>query len=84
MELCKQSVAAVFDIDNTPQRKLRYTFIEFMQQPHCEELKNQLLYQKYYSRSMIDRGGENFCLPDLIPLPNVVNTTPPFIKSKTK
>jgi hypothetical protein len=83
MELCKQHVSAVFDVDNTPSRTLHFSFSEFMQQPHCEELKDQLLYQRYYSRPIIDQGVNDFYLPDLQPLPSVVsNINTPTTKKK--
>lgn len=75
IELSKQQISAVFDIDNTPRRTLQYTFAEFMQQPMNQILKDQLLYQKYYSRKVIDQGISEFHLPDLQPLPSIISSS---------
>jgi hypothetical protein len=53
-------------------RKHSLTFNEFMSQPRCQPLRNQLLYQKYYSRSVIDRSAEEFALPDLKQFPTLI------------
>lgn len=75
IELCKQQIHSVFDIDNTPQRTLQYSFSEFMLQPINQPLKDQLLYQKYYSRKEIDQGIFELRLPDLQPLPSIISTS---------
>jgi hypothetical protein len=75
--MTKQQITAVFDVDNTPERTLRFSFAEFLQQPLNEPLKDQLLYQKYYSRAAIDRGATEFYVPDLQPLPSILVTPSP-------
>lgn len=52
--------------------KCGLTFNEFMAQPRCQALREQLLYQKYYSRGVIDRAAIEFVLPDLKQLPTLV------------
>lgn len=52
----------------------RQEFEEFYRQPDCQKLRNSLLYEKYYSRTLIDSedAKESFALPDLKQLPNLV------------
>jgi len=49
-------------------------FAEFIQRPHCQALKNALLYDKYYSRAIVDSeiAAREMHLPDLKPFPSVV------------
>jgi hypothetical protein len=49
-------------------------FEEFYRQPDCQKLRNSLLYEKYYSRAVIDSedAKESFALPDLKQLPSLV------------
>jgi hypothetical protein len=49
-------------------------FEEFYRQPECQKLRNSLLSEKYYSRSVIDSDDakEAFALPDLKQLPSIV------------
>eukprot|EP00602_Paraphysomonas_sp_CaronLab_P008829 CAMPEP_0185018178 /NCGR_PEP_ID=MMETSP1103-20130426/987_1 /TAXON_ID=36769 /ORGANISM="Paraphysomonas bandaiensis, Strain Caron Lab Isolate" /LENGTH=539 /DNA_ID=CAMNT_0027547899 /DNA_START=74 /DNA_END=1693 /DNA_ORIENTATION=- len=48
-------------------------FSEFMLQPRCQALRNELLYLKYYTKPCIDRSANEFVLPDIKQLPNVVS-----------
>lgn len=49
-------------------------FDDFYRRPVVQPLRNQLLYEKYYSRRLIDAeaSATEFALPDLKPLPSVV------------
>eukprot|EP01034_Spumella_vulgaris_P021915 gene21915-27992_t len=49
-------------------------FAVFYQLPHSQPLKNQLLYEKYYSRSALDakEAETSFVMPNLKQLPQVV------------
>jgi len=49
-------------------------FEDFYRQPDCQRLRNPLLYEKYYSRSIIDsrEAMESVELPNLKQLPSVV------------
>lgn len=49
-------------------------FATFLLRPHCQALRNSLLYEKYYSRSAIDSADAavSFVLPDLKQLPSAV------------
>jgi len=49
-------------------------FSTFLLQPHCQPLRNSLLYNKYYSRRLIDSEASSteFIMPDLKSLPSIV------------
>lgn len=49
-------------------------FETFYRQPECQKLRNYLLYEKFYSRSVIDSedAKTSFVIPNLRQLPNVV------------
>jgi hypothetical protein len=49
-------------------------FDEFYRQPECQRLRNALLSEKYFSRSLIDSEAakESLTLPDLKQLPNLI------------
>lgn len=68
------TASAVATTENVDKRQGGYglTFNEFMAQPRCQPLRNQLLYQKYYSRGVIDRSSTEFALPDLKAFPTLV------------
>lgn len=59
--------------------KLRPTcvldFEDFYRQPDCQRLRNSLLYEKYYSRSIVDsrKAMESVELPNLKQLPSVIS-----------
>ena len=52
------------------------SFDEFYRQPIVQKLRNQLLYDKYYSRKLLDDTTINsvnvYVPPDLKPLPNIL------------
>eukprot|EP01038_Epipyxis_sp_PR26KG_P005144 gene5144-7164_t len=62
---------------STPPPVVRYSFKpfnDFLRRPLCQSLRNSLLYEKYYSRSLVDSSlsAKQFTLPDLKPLPNKI------------
>lgn len=74
IEVCKQDVmVAVFNVDNSEARLLQLSFMEFILQPHCAELRDSHLYLRYYSQSCIDSGNYDFQMPDRQQLPSTVN-----------
>ena len=50
------------------------TFADFLRFPHCQPLRNSLLYEKYYSRAVIDdaTSAQSFVIPNLKQLPSIV------------
>lgn len=48
-------------------------FTAFILRPHCQRLRNPLLYEKYFSRGVVDgSSARELALPDLKQLPSVV------------
>lgn len=47
-------------------------FSDFLRQPTCQPLRNQLLYEKYFTRGRIDQGETEFTVPDIKQLPSLV------------
>jgi serine/threonine protein kinase len=73
IEVCKQDVMmAVFNVDNSEARLLQLSFLEFILQPHCTELRDSHLYLRYYTQSGIDSGKVEFQMPDRQQLPSAV------------
>jgi hypothetical protein len=66
----KRVLTAIPGGDSAPEF---HAFADFIRHPLSAPLRNQLLYDNYYSRSAIDRGNDSFIIPDIKPLPSVVN-----------
>ena len=47
-------------------------FSWFIQRRECSGLRNPLLYDKYYSRKVVDENVDSLALPDLKPQPSRV------------
>lgn len=62
------------EANTTDSTEGRLPFSDFFRLPPCQALRNSLLYEKYYSRSVIDDVSSEsaFVIPNLKQLPSVV------------
>jgi ADP-ribosylation factor protein 1 len=65
----------VADADVTSQdgKSTKLSFQDFIRQPQCQMLRNQMLYSKYFSPAVIDRSSVDLSFPDLKSLPNIIS-----------
>ena len=74
MESLKKKKSKTKKIDQSAPSNSVMDFETFYRQPDCQRLRNQLLYEKYYGRSVVDsqEAAESFVLPNLKQLPSVL------------